>query len=105
MLQRPPLGAGKYGHIQKVAHHFDISLGVFLAKRVFKILFHQDYTTSWSAQGFMGSGGNKMTMIERGIKQVFCDQSGRVRHIAHNKSTDTVCDITNSRIIPVAAVS
>jgi len=43
-------------------------------------------------------------MIKRTVQQAFGDEAGRMRHIAHDKSAYFIGNLTDTGIIPVAAV-
>ena len=68
MFQRAALCTRENCHVQQVTHHPDVTLHVLKPKWIFKVRFHQDDTTPWPTQGFMGCTGNKMTMFKRGAQ-------------------------------------
>src|SRR4030095_10059172 len=53
MFKGPTLRTGKYGHIEQMTHHSNISLWIFYSKGIFEIFPHKDKATPRPTQSFM----------------------------------------------------
>ena len=54
----------------------------------FKLGFHQDHATAWTAQGFMRRGGDEIRVRHGVWIHARCDQTGVVRHVDHEVRAD-----------------
>lgn len=65
----------------------------------------EDHASSAAPQGFVGGGGDHVTVLEGGGHHAGCHQAADVGHVSHEVGAVLICDLPHPGIVQIPGVA